>query len=164
MPVVRTAVTRSTGSQSKRFAAAGGADPRTRKRQQDPLSAAGSRDHSTARSLSATGAAGPRRHRFVCFPQRAGSRCPDDTCGVVLTVSLPSPDHRRHARQPASVSTHVCLGYGASRRQPARAHAVDGTRQHSDHPNLCTDTPLEVYQQYARAVAQHIRPLPVTPS
>jgi integrase len=25
-------------------------------------------------------------------------------------------------------------------------------------------TPLEVYQQYARAVAQHIRPLPVTPS
>jgi site-specific recombinase XerD len=24
-------------------------------------------------------------------------------------------------------------------------------------------TPLEVYQQYARAVAQHIRPLPVTP-
>jgi site-specific recombinase XerD len=25
-------------------------------------------------------------------------------------------------------------------------------------------TPLEVYQQYARAVAQHIRPIPVTPS
>jgi site-specific recombinase XerD len=25
-------------------------------------------------------------------------------------------------------------------------------------------TPLEVYQQYARAVAQQIRPLPVTPS
>ena len=25
-------------------------------------------------------------------------------------------------------------------------------------------TPLEVYQQYARAVAQHIRPLPVTAS
>jgi site-specific recombinase XerD len=25
-------------------------------------------------------------------------------------------------------------------------------------------TPLEVYQQYARAVAQHIRPLPVTTS
>ncbi len=25
-------------------------------------------------------------------------------------------------------------------------------------------TPLEVYQQYARAVAQHIRPVPVTPS
>jgi hypothetical protein len=23
-------------------------------------------------------------------------------------------------------------------------------------------TPLEVYQQYARAVAQHIRPVPVT--
>ena len=25
-------------------------------------------------------------------------------------------------------------------------------------------TPLEVYQQYARAVAQHIRPIPVIPS
>ena len=25
-------------------------------------------------------------------------------------------------------------------------------------------TPLEVYQQYARAVAQHIRPIPVKPS
>jgi site-specific recombinase XerD len=25
-------------------------------------------------------------------------------------------------------------------------------------------TPLEVYQQYARAVAQHIRPVPSTPS
>jgi site-specific recombinase XerD len=25
-------------------------------------------------------------------------------------------------------------------------------------------TPLEVYQQYARAVAQHVRPIPVTPS
>ena len=25
-------------------------------------------------------------------------------------------------------------------------------------------TPLEVYQQYARAVAQHIRPIPVMPS
>jgi len=25
-------------------------------------------------------------------------------------------------------------------------------------------TPIEVYQQYARAVAQHIRPIPVTPS
>jgi site-specific recombinase XerD len=25
-------------------------------------------------------------------------------------------------------------------------------------------TPLEVYQQYARAVAQHIRPVPGTPS
>jgi site-specific recombinase XerD len=24
-------------------------------------------------------------------------------------------------------------------------------------------TPLDVFQQYARAVAQHIRPLPVTP-
>jgi site-specific recombinase XerD len=25
-------------------------------------------------------------------------------------------------------------------------------------------TPLEVYRQYARAVARHIRPIPVTPS
>jgi integrase/recombinase XerD len=25
-------------------------------------------------------------------------------------------------------------------------------------------TPLEIYQQYARAVAQHIRPVPSTPS
>ena len=115
----------------------GSADPRARQRQQDPLPAAGSGSHSTARSLSAAGTARSLQRRAVRLAERTRTRNAHDTCGITLLVPLPSPDHRRQARQPASVSTHLCLRYGARRRQPARAHAVDGARRHPDHAALC---------------------------
>ena len=84
-----------------------------------------------------------------------------DPCSAALFVVLKGPargtrmtpaglrslfrHHRRHHRhptgQPAPLQAHLRLGYGACRHQPARAHAVDGSRRHRNHPALCAGLP-----------------------
>jgi integrase/recombinase XerD len=69
-------------------------------------------------------------------------------------VTLANPHRFRHTFASDMVSGGVSL--------PALMHLMG-------HAHIQTTliyveiTPLEVYQQYARAVAQHIRPLPITP-
>jgi integrase len=42
--------------------------------------------------------------------------------------------------------------------------ATHGSRRHSDHAAICAIHPQDVYVEYTRAVAQHIRPVPAVPS
>ena len=65
------------------------------------------------------------------------SRCQDDSRGVTLTFSIPSSDHRVKTGQPPPAPPHLCIRYGAGRRQPASPHAVDGTRANPDGAGLC---------------------------
>ena len=101
-------------------------------------------------------------------------------CSAALFVSLKGPArgqrmtpaglrslfryHRQNywnqTRQSASVSAHVRLRHGASRHQPPRAHALDGSRRYPNHVAVCPGHSARRLPQYARAVAQHIRPLP----
>ena len=74
--------------------------------------------------------------RLVRFSQRPCSRHPDDTRWFTLTVSPSSPDHWRQNCQPAPFPTHLRLGYGPRRREPARPHAVDGACANPDHARL----------------------------
>ena len=69
-------------------------------------------------------------------------------------VKLANP-HRRHTF--ASDMLHAGVSLPALMRLMGHAHIQ--TTLIYVHV-----TPLEVYQQYARAVAQHIRPIPVTPA
>src|SRR5439155_6961025 len=101
--------------------------------------AAGAGNCATARSLSAAGTAPSRHRRALRLAQRTRARSPHDSGRITFLVPLPSPAHWHPARQPVSVPTHLCLGHGTRRDQPARAHAVDGSRRHPDHPALCAD-------------------------
>ena len=79
--------------------------------------------------------------RALRLAQRTRARRTHDAGRITFLVPLPSPDHRRPARQPPSLSTHLCLGHGTRRHQPARAHAVDGSCRHPDYPALCAGHP-----------------------
>ena len=103
--------------------------------------------------------------RAVRLTQRTRARNSHDPGGIAFLIPLPSPDHQHQPCQPPSLSTHLCFGHDPRRYEPARAHAADGSRQTSKPRCIYVQvTPQDVYLEYARAVAQHIRPLPVTAS
>jgi len=70
-------------------------------------------------------------------------------------VKLANPHRFRHT----FASDMVCAGVSLPALMQLLGHAHIQTTLIYVHV-----TPLQVYQQYARAVAQHIRPIPVTPS
>ena len=105
-----------------------------------------------------------QRRRSVRFPQRPRSRHPHDPAGLrslfryhrrTTGVKMANPHRFRHTFASDMVRAGVSL--------PALMQLMG----HADIQTTLVYvqvTPLEVYQQYARAVAQHIRPVPVLPS
>jgi len=67
------------------------------------------------------------------------------------SINLANPHRFRHT---------FCLRHDPRRYESSCAHAADGSRGHPDHAAYVLVTPQDVYLEYARAVAQHIRPLP----
>ena len=130
------------------------------------LPAAGSRKPSNC-SITICGWSGPipPPAASVRLSQRSRSRSPHDTRGTALPVPLSSPDHRRvklanpHRFRHTFASDMVRAGVSLPALMQLMGHAHIQTTL-----VYVQITPLEVYQQYARAVAQHIRPVPVTPS
>ena len=114
---------------------------RSWQRQQISLPAAGAGNRATARTLSATGTAQSLFRRALRLAQRTRARNTHDRCGITILIPLPSPGHRHPARQPSSLSTHLCLRHDPRRDEPARAHAADGSRRHPDHAALCAGHP-----------------------
>jgi len=116
-------------------------------------------------SCSTTICAGATRSlgsRFVCFAQRTGPRYPDDVSGIAIPIPL-SPNHGRHARQsPRFRHTFASDMVRAGVSLPARMQLMGHAHIHTTLVYVKV-APLEVYQQYARAMAQHIRPLPRRP-
>jgi len=110
------------------------------------------------------GAAPSRPHRALRLAQRTRTGNLHVSGRITFLVPLPSPAHRYPPRQPASLPPHLRLGHGTRRDQPARAHAVDGSRRHPDHPALCADHPPRRLPAVCARVAQHLRPVPKMPS
>ena len=94
------------------------------------------------------------------FPQRPRSRRPHDSGGIALVVSIPSPHYRREEANPhrfrhTFASDMVRAGVSLPALMQLMGHAhIQTTMVYVEV------TPLEVYQQYAKAVTQHIRPVP----
>src|SRR4029077_9057156 len=137
----RAALSRSVEFESRRRVAFRSPASRSRQRQQTSLPAAGAGNYSTAQSLPAAGTARSLHRRTICLAQRTRARSTDDPGGITFVVPLPSPDHWHPARQPSSVSSHLCLRHGTRRDELARAHAADGSRRHPDHAALCAGHP-----------------------
>lgn len=72
-------------------------------------------------------------------------------------VKLANPHRFRHTFASDMLHLHAGVSLPALMRLMGHAH-IQTTLVYAHV------TPLEVYQQYARAVAQHIRPVPVKPS
>jgi site-specific recombinase XerD len=114
----------------------------------------------TAGPLFAAGAATDFDQRSVCFSQGTRPRCANDSRGVALIISTPSSDYRRKDRQPhrfrhTFASDMVRAGVSLPALMQLMGHAQIQTTM-----IYVQVTPLEVYQQYACAVSQHISPVP----
>src|SRR6202049_4438544 len=127
----RTAVRRSLGVESGGRVTFRSPAPRARQGQQASLPSAGPGVRSTA------GAARSLFRRAVRLAERTFAGSPHDRCRIAFLVPSSSSHHQRSARQSPSVSTYVCLRHGARRRQPACAHAVDGSCRYPDHTAVC---------------------------
>ena len=101
------------------------------------LLAVGAGNCATARTLPAIGTAQSLLRRALRLTQRTRARNTHDRCGITILIPLPSPGHRHPARQPSSISPHLCLGHDPRGYEPARTHATDGSRRHPDHAALC---------------------------
>ena len=137
----RAPLRRSLGFESRRSVVSE-AQLRVRGKGNKCAFAAGAGKHTTAGSLWAAGTAEPSGHRRALrLAQRTCPRSPHDPREIAVLVPLSSSDHRHQARQPASVSSHLCLGHGARRYEPARAHAINGSHRHPNHAALCASYP-----------------------
>ena len=138
-----------------------GANSRPRQRQQTALPSAGAGNHSTARSLFATGTTQSLRRRVVRFTQGTRTRRAHDPCGFAFLIPLSSPDHRHQLANP-----HRFRHTFASDMVRAGV-SLPALMQLMGHADIQTTllyvqiTPQDVYLQYARAVSQHIRRPPV---
>ena len=157
-----TAVARSPGSESRRSAAVRSADPRARQGQQDPFPAAGPGSELNSWT-TISGWSGPQTSTNALFvslkgPARGARMTPAGLRSLfrhhrrTTGVKMANPHRFRHTFASDMVRAGVSL--------PALMQLMG-------HAHIQTTlvyvqvTPLEVYQQYARAVAQHIRPVPV---
>jgi len=82
------------------------------------------------------------------------------TVRVAFLIPLPSPDHQHQPRHPIAFDTTFASDmHRAGMSLPALMQLMG-------HADIQTTllyvlvTPQDVYLEYARAVAQHIRPLP----
>ena len=133
----RAAVRRSIGFESRRRVAFRSTTSRSRQRQEISSLAAGAGNCAAARTLPAIGTAQSLFRRALRLNQRTRARNTHDRCGITFLIPLPSPGHRHPARQPSSISPHLCFGHDPRGYEPARTHATDGSRRHPDNAALC---------------------------
>ena len=145
------------------LAVVGSADPRARQRQQDPLPAAGPGSELNC-WITICGWSGRRRRPDALFvslkgPARGARMTPAGLRSLfryhrrTTGVKMANPHRFRHTFASDMVRAGVSL--------PALMQLM-GHAQIQTTMVYVQVTPLEVYQQYARAVAQHIRPVPGT--
>src|SRR6267154_1322351 len=137
----RATVRRSIGFESRRRVAFRSTASCSWQRQQISLPTVGARNRAIARTLSALGTTQSLLCSTLCLTQRTRARNTHDRCGITILIPLPPPGHRHPARQPSSISTHLCLRHDPRRYEPACAHAADGARGYPDHAALCAGHP-----------------------
>ena len=106
------------------------------------------------------GSNGRRLRRTLClFPSKARSRRPYDSGRIALLFRY----HRRTTgvkkANPTAFAIHLLQIWCAGVSLPALMQLMGHARIETTMVYVEV-TPLEVYQQYAKAVAQHIRPVP----